>query len=163
MGLRLPRDQERKVLAACGLVPAVPPVLVSRQLRAPKGLVVPSVTVEILVPLHVDTGYVQRAGHWTARYQRSAAAKRAWAAAVVPMPPVCPLVPPLTVTLTRLGGRMLDDDNLKSSCKHIRDQVARWIGRDDADPLVAWNYGQELGGLWGVRVRIETGSERCQQ
>jgi hypothetical protein len=33
-------------------------------------------------------------------------------------------------------------DNLRAALKPIVDQVAVWLGVDDADPRVTWEYGQ---------------------
>lgn len=62
----------------------------------------------------------------------------------------------LTVTLTRISPRVLDDDNLASSQKHVRDGVADALGIDDRDPRVTWDYAQEKGkpGFYGVRIEI---------
>jgi hypothetical protein len=62
-----------------------------------------------------------------------------------------------TITLTRLGGRTLDDDNLRSALKATRDGVADWLGIDDGDKRLTWLYGQEPKQRKmppGVRVEI---------
>lgn len=67
---------------------------------------------------------------------------------------VCPSIP-CTVTLTRMGpSNGLDDDNLASSNKGIRDEIAKWLGVDDRSPLVMWRNGQERAKDWAVRVEI---------
>lgn len=39
----------------------------------------------------------------------------------------------------------------------MRDAVAAWLGIDDGDPRVRWEYGQvETRGAQGVLVKIET-------
>jgi hypothetical protein len=53
--------------------------------------------------------------------------------------------PPNVVTLIRVAPRKLDDDNLASAFKAVRDQVAECIGVDDGDPRVTWRYGQLKG------------------
>ncbi len=60
------------------------------------------------------------------------------------------------VNLTRLAPSAgLDDDNLRSSMKHVRDQVAEELGAPgDRVPRLVWDYSQERG-KWGVRVTIE--------
>lgn len=63
-----------------------------------------------------------------------------------------------TITLTRVGPRKLDDDNLASSLKHVRDQVAAELGVDDGSPRLRWLYEQERG-VYAVRVRVEIASE----
>ncbi len=60
------------------------------------------------------------------------------------------------VTFVRYGKRALDDDNLAGSCKPIRDAVAAWLGIDDGDPRIRWEYGQvETRGAQGVSVKVE--------
>jgi len=63
-----------------------------------------------------------------------------------------------TITLTRIGGRTLDTDNLGSALKATRDGVADWLGIDDGDKRLTWQYGQEPKKRKqppGVRVDIE--------
>jgi len=61
----------------------------------------------------------------------------------------------LACTITRLGGREMDDDNLKPTGKWVRDTVALFLGVDDgpAGPI-DWHYAQQPGGAWGVKVRL---------
>lgn len=61
--------------------------------------------------------------------------------------------PPLIVTITRIGPRKLDDDNLPAACKYVRDQIAHEIGVDDGSPLYTWQYLQRKG-KYGVDVEI---------
>ena len=73
-------------------------------------------------------------------------------------------VPRLRVTLTRIGPKRLDDDNVRGALKGVRDGVADALGIDDADPRVTWRYEQtqslrrnRLGRLvskYGVRIEI---------
>ena len=52
---------------------------------------------------------------------------------------------PMTVKLTRVAPRMLDDDNLRGALKGIRDGIADRLGIDDREPCVTWEYGQCKG------------------
>lgn len=62
---------------------------------------------------------------------------------------------PCVVTITRLANSNgLDSDNLLSSAKGIRDQIAAWLGVDDRDPRVTWEYAQERAKEYGVRVEV---------
>jgi hypothetical protein len=63
----------------------------------------------------------------------------------------------LAITLTRVGGRALDTDNLAGAFKGVRDQLARLLLVDDADPRVTWHYAQCPGGRssTGIRVTLE--------
>jgi hypothetical protein len=64
---------------------------------------------------------------------------------------------PVEVTLTRIAPRALDGDNLQHAFKGTRDEVARWLSVDDADPRVTWTYRQRKGGVGvqAVEVRLE--------
>ena len=61
---------------------------------------------------------------------------------------------PLLVTITRIGPRYLDDDNLASACKYVRDEIAKKVGVDDGSPLYTWRYEQIKGLRYGVNVEI---------
>jgi hypothetical protein len=61
----------------------------------------------------------------------------------------------LTVTLTRLGPRTLDTDNLARACKAVRDGVADALGVNDGDSRIAWRYEQVKGSAYAVEIRIE--------
>jgi len=63
-----------------------------------------------------------------------------------------------TITLTRIGGRTMDGDNLQASLKATRDGVSDWLGIDDGDKRLTWVYRQEPKKRKlppGVRVDIE--------
>ena len=60
---------------------------------------------------------------------------------------------PLVITITRIGPRKLDDDNLQSACKYVRDEIARYIGTDDGSLLYEWRYTQKKG-KYGVDIEI---------
>jgi hypothetical protein len=66
---------------------------------------------------------------------------------------------PVTVNLGRVSpsAKGLDKDNLQGALKAVRDQVAAWLGRDDADDSITWNYGQRPGktGEWSVEISVE--------
>ena len=78
---------------------------------------------------------------------------------------------PCIITLTRMGGRKIDDDNLPVSMKYCRDEISdiilgnvyqkgigltqkRLKGRNDDNPLVEWRYAQEAGLFKGIRISI---------
>lgn len=61
----------------------------------------------------------------------------------------------ITVRLVRIAPRPLDDDNLRSAFKAVRDGVADWLGVDDRDPRVSWDYGQERGAPKVYAARVE--------
>lgn len=62
----------------------------------------------------------------------------------------------LVVLLVRLSPRPLDDDNLASALKAVRDGVADALGVDDRDARVGWVVSQERGKA-AVRISIYEG------
>lgn len=65
---------------------------------------------------------------------------------------------PVVVTLTRISRKTLDDDNLQSAFKAVRDGVADAMNRDDGDVAAyEWRYAQEVGASgYAVRILIES-------
>lgn len=61
--------------------------------------------------------------------------------------------PPLRVTLTRVAPSSgVDDDNLASALKSVRDQIADWLGVDDKHrDIVRYEYEQRRG-PWAVEI-----------
>ena len=86
---------------------------------------------------------------------------------------------PCTVTMIRLASREIDDDNLSSAFKWIRDELSECIicgdkrktyinargrvqeikGRVDSDKRIKWFYGQEKAKIKGIRIEIEFESD----
>jgi hypothetical protein len=62
---------------------------------------------------------------------------------------------PVTVVLTRVAPRKLDGDNLQSGFKAVRDGVADWLGVDDGNGLIDWQYAQRSGKAGEYAVEIE--------
>ena len=61
-----------------------------------------------------------------------------------------------TITLTRVAPRKLDDDNLASGFKAVRDGVADWLGIDDGSPRIKWQYAQHKSdGHYTAWVKVE--------
>ena len=60
---------------------------------------------------------------------------------------------PVSVTFTRVGDRLQDDDSFPVSFKSIRDALAMWLvpgtisGQADNHPEIAWHYYQETANL----------------
>ena len=62
---------------------------------------------------------------------------------------------PLIVKLTRMGVRLLDDDNLRGALKAVRDGVCDGLGlADDSDIRIAWEYGQTKSKEYNVVVEF---------
>jgi hypothetical protein len=99
---------------------------------------------------------MNRREHWTARNKRRVQQRRevyfAWKVGVAGKRKRFGV--PCTVKLTRLGVRMLDDDNLRGALKFVRDQVAELLGMDDADERLTFEYAQETGSGYGVVIEV---------
>lgn len=109
--------------------------------------------IRILLPIRI-VSVANLREHWSkraarAKLHRSTASTmlRAWG-----KPPALPV----TVTMTRIGMRTLDTDNLSGGCKAARDGIADWLGVDDADPGVTWVYAQAPGAAkeYGLLVEV---------
>jgi hypothetical protein len=90
--------------------------------------------------------------HWRLRQQRAKQQRKAAWAYLIAEGKAPPL--PVTVTLTRLAPRELDDDNLHGALKHFRDGVADWFGVDDGDKRYTWVVRQEKSKTYGVRISV---------
>jgi hypothetical protein len=88
--------------------------------------------------------------HWRAmlRLKQKQKATTAAVLAWVKLPPL-----PATVTITRIGPKKLDSDNLAGAAKYVRDQIAAAYGVDDGSDLYSWQYAQQRGDF-SVRVEI---------
>jgi hypothetical protein len=60
---------------------------------------------------------------------------------------------PSKVRLVRMAPRLLDSDNLVSSFKAIRDEVAACLGFNDSHDI--WEYRQEKSREYGIRIEVE--------
>jgi hypothetical protein len=87
--------------------------------------------------------------HWSVKARRAKEQRRAafWACKTVDAPVI--------VTITRVGKRRLDSDNLAISAKHVRDGIADRLGMDDGDPRIEWRYEQRTGKEYAVEIQIE--------
>ncbi len=96
---------------------------------------------ELYLPIATQTES-NTGGHWAAKARR-AKLQRQQAYILTASLKSLPL--PATLTLVRVSPRLLDDDNLRSALKHVRDGIADRLGIDDRDSRVTWGYGQEKG------------------
>lgn len=86
--------------------------------------------------------------HWRARARRAKSQRyigELTTKAALRGPGVGPVCYPLTVIITRIAPRVLDDDNLAGACKSVRDGIADALGIDDRDPRVKWATAQRRG------------------
>jgi hypothetical protein len=110
-------------------------------------------SIEIYLPLRTRTpGNGRR--HWAvdakeAREQRNVSKLFVRGTSRV-LPPF-----PVKVTLTRIGPRKMDQQNLGGALKHIIDGIADAYGVDDGDERWEFIFKQEKNKDYGVRVLIE--------
>lgn len=110
----------------------------------------------VTLPIKVKSPMNGSHGHWRAqaddRKRQRTIVK--WGLAECERPAL-----PVVVTLTRIGVRDLDDDNLAAGFKSVRDEVAAWLGCGDGkkDPIT-WRYEQRRGakGEYAITITIES-------
>ena len=98
--------------------------------------------MRITIPV-ATVSEANRRDHWSLKAKRAKGHRKAafWALQAE----VASKVVPDSVTMTRVAPRPLDDDNLRSALKAVRDGIADYFGINDRDPRVTWRYGQERG------------------
>lgn len=113
--------------------------------------------IAIRIPLRTVNGLNERA-HWSVKAKRAKAERKAvgWSMACTSAPPL-----PVVVTITREGPirRPLDGDGLQAAGKHVRDAVADWLGTDDGNPAIRWEYAQIKAKEYGVLVEVTTAQD----
>lgn len=101
------------------------------------------------LPIRIES-VANKREHWS---RKAARTKLHRFAAIAIQPHALPCV----VTLIRIAPRTLDDDNLSSGFKALRDGIADRLGVKDNDPRVTWRYAQQRGKAkeYAARVVIE--------
>lgn len=103
--------------------------------------------IKVEIPLRIES-VANKREHWAVKAKRTKAHR---GAAIIIRQPVIPC----QVYLTRIAPRALDDDNLRSAFKALRDGIADRIGLPDNDPRVQWFYKQERGKPKEYAARVE--------
>ena len=110
----------------------------------------------VAIPLRLVSEANQR-DHWTARSRRTKQHRAAAFLAVTAATTKAQRAAlPMTVVITRIAPRSLDDDNLVGSAKATRDGIADALGVNDRDPRVTWIVRGEKGKpkTYGVRIEL---------
>ena len=118
----------------------------------------PVLGIASLVDIDVHTkSEANSRDHWQKRADRVAAQRRTTRASLsmYERPAL-----PVRVTLRRFSVNELDDDNLRSAFKAVRDEVAAWLGVDDRDRNVMWTYTQDKASRGAHRIEVEFHSIR---
>ena len=114
----------------------------------------------VLLPLRIQSTANKRE-HWRALAKRKKEEKRTTELTLKTAGPPPEL--PVKVTLTRIGPRRLDTDNLAGGFKSVRDSVAAWLGADDKPGSgITWHYAQArptTPKTYAAQVLIEPGEE----
>ena len=79
--------------------------------------------------------------HWAVRAKRVKTERSVSYLYANHAPRVAPL--PVSIMLCRVSAGVLDDDNLRSALKGVRDGIADAYGVADNDPRIRWCYRQE--------------------
>lgn len=101
----------------------------------------------IELPLRIES-VANKREHWARKAERTR--QHRFAAVAVPAHPL-----PCVVRLVRIAPRALDDDNLRSAFKALRDGIADRLGVKDNDPRVRWEYDQARGRAKEYAARVE--------
>lgn len=111
--------------------------------------------IEVLLPVRTWSEANQR-GHWGKRARRAKKQREAARLLVRAARCALPKSGTVAITLTRIGPRVLDSDNLASALKAVRDGVADALRVDDGSSRIEWRYAQERGkpGEYAVRMTI---------
>jgi predicted aspartyl protease len=119
-----------------------------------------TVTVEVTVPVKVVSEANSRE-HWRVRHKRftdqKEAVRLASAVASTSLKEAGSFVlnsGSAEVTLTRIGGRGLDSDNLAGAFKAVRDQIAEMMRVDDGHKDITWVYHQEASANAGISFSV---------
>lgn len=99
-------------------------------------------TIEIEMPIIV-VSEANRRDHHMARYRRSKRQSSLCKIACLRLIKPLPEDYFAKITLTRLGKRTLDTDNLAGAFKSVRDIIADLLGVDDGSDRLTWIYAQE--------------------
>jgi hypothetical protein len=88
---------------------------------------------------------MNRRDHWSRRAKRMREHRLVTAMATVPRlldSSWWNSLASVSCTVTRIGPRMLDQDNLAGSIKGVIDGIADALGVQDNDPRIVWRYAQ---------------------
>jgi len=113
-------------------------------------------SIEFYAPIRIVSEANDRS-HWAVKYKRKTAQQGEMIIILRNVLRKNPKVAfPCVVSLTRIGPRRIDDDNLANGFKGVRDSIAHELDVDDGDHRIRFEYDQEVIGKreYGVRVKI---------
>jgi hypothetical protein len=117
----------------------------------------PSDPVVFYAPVKLDA-HTNARGHWRTLKKRTDKEKQitAWLLRSRVLPDL-----PVVVTFARISPRDLDDDNLPSAFKYVRDTIAAHYGtHDGTNAPITWRYSQRRArkdetARYGFTITIE--------
>ena len=111
--------------------------------------------IEFDLPLKLSSLANERV-HWAVKSKRARAQRQAaYTVCRQALIGNFSLEPPMTITIERVGKRLLDSDNLAISAKHVRDGISDALGIDDGNPCLTWVYRQSIGKEYSVKITIK--------
>ena len=113
-------------------------------------------SIEFSAPIRIVSEANDRS-HWAVKHKRKSAQQTEMIIVLRNVLRESPKVAfPCVVTLTRIGPRAIDSDNLANGFKGVRDAIAGELEIDDGDSRIKFEYEQEAIGKreYGVRVKI---------
>jgi hypothetical protein len=118
----------------------------------------PSDPIHLYAPVKLDA-HTNARGHWRTLKKRTDKEKQitAWLLRSRVLPDL-----PVVVTFARISPRDLDDDNLPSAFKYVRDTIAAHYGtHDGTNAPITWRYSQRRArkdetARYGFIITIET-------
>ena len=120
----------------------------------------PITKLDFMVPNCKTVSEMNTREHWAARYRRKQNQQEAVAVAMLNALRGRKVQLPCVVTLTRIGPKKMDNDNLAGAMKHCQDQIARQLGVDDGDESrVKFNHYQMPIGSKVYAIKVEITSQ----
>lgn len=113
--------------------------------------------IDFLVPGCKTVSELNQREHWAARNRRKNDQQEQVAIAMLNVLRGRKVQLPCSVTLTRIGPKKMDNDNLAGALKHCQDQIARQLGVDDGDEskVKFYHYQMPTGSRdYAVKVSI---------
>lgn len=114
---------------------------------------------EVKIPIRL-VSEANMSDHWTKKHARK---KKIRLLLLSYLPDLSKCHLPCKVVLTRIAPRKLDDDNLRTAFKFLRDEIADKLipgkapGRADDDERIEWCYDQVKGDPkeYGIHIVIK--------
>jgi hypothetical protein len=110
--------------------------------------------IDITIPVRVISEANTRE-HWGLKASRAKKQKNEAILAVKVCTEYRSLKLPLAISFVRYGKRKLDSDNLQGAFKAVRDGVAEALSINDGSDLITWDYKQEAGKDYAIRIIVK--------